>query len=434
MAAPGNAPAPSGRRTLVLAALVFTLAFTAYVASWQTQRTDSVFVMHTAMSLVSDGDFDISEFASVRDWQHDFFTVVDGATYMEYPAAVAVLAAPFVLLVNTVTGGRLAAELDAGAFSPLINATDMAIASFYTALAAAFIFLISRRLLNEHYALAAAFIFAFCTAAWSTASRGLWQQGPSMLLLAVALYLAMLAKERPGLIQYLGIPLAAAYTVRPTNAIPAALFTLFVFIEHRQRFLRYLGWSAGVVLLFLAANLACYGAPLAPYHLAGLGEMSFGAEALRALAGQLISPGRGLLVYSPIFLLAPYGLWLKRRDGHKDTLDWYLVGMIGAHWLTISLFIHWWGGQSYGPRLFASMLPLLVYFLLPVLARIQTAGITRQKALAATLSVLVLASFLINLRGATAGAPFEWNGTPLSIDEDPSRLWDWSDPAFLRGL
>lgn len=51
--------------------------------------------------------------------------------------------------------------------------------------------------LNTRYSLLTVFIFAFCTSAWSTGSRALWQHGPSMLMLSAALYLILSAREKP---------------------------------------------------------------------------------------------------------------------------------------------------------------------------------------------------------------------------------------------
>src|SRR5207253_9523971 len=63
-------------------------------------------------------------------------------------------------------------------------------------------------------ALGLAALFAFGTSALSVASRGLWQHGPSMLLLAIALYLFVRAGTKPELTAFASIPLALAYAVR----------------------------------------------------------------------------------------------------------------------------------------------------------------------------------------------------------------------------
>jgi len=27
-----------------------------------------------------------------------------------------------------------------------------------------------------------------------------------------------------------------------------------------------------------------------------------------------------------------------------------------------------------------------------------------------------------------------WNNSPVDVDEAPGRVWDWTDPQFLRGV
>ena len=48
-------------------------------------------------------------------------------------------------------------------------------------------------------------------------------------------------------------------------------------------------------------------------------------------------------------------------------------------------------------------------------------------------ATLVVAGF-IQFRGATSVKAQEWSSTPVSVNIDTGRIWDWSDPPFLRGL
>src|SRR5690606_10451774 len=71
-----------------------------------------------------------------------------------------------------------------------------------------------------------------------------------------------------------------------------------------------------------------------------------------ALYGNLFSPGRGLLVYSPFIVFA----WLCFRYSGKLwglNRSWWLIGLAWPilHWVFISRFPHWWAGWSYGARL-----------------------------------------------------------------------------------
>ena len=47
---------------------------------------------------------------------------------------------------------------------------------------------------------------------------------------------------------------------------------------------------------------------------------------------------------------------------------------------------------------------------------------------------LVLLSGFIHFRGATSPHTIAWNLYPVNIDKDPSRIWDWNDLQFLRGI
>jgi hypothetical protein len=305
------------------------------------------------------------------------------------------------------------------------------VASFFVALTAAVLYMIGRRQLSTLSAVALAMIFAFCTPAWSTASRALWQHGPSMLMLATALLLVLHAREYPAAIQFVSLPLALAYVIRPTNSIAVALFSAYVLVSHRRFFMRYLLWSLVIVVPFLAFNWNVYGALLSPYYRPQrVGTSPYFAE---ALAGNMISPARGLLVFSPVFFCSFVGAWLKIRRHALERIQYVLVAVIVLHWLLIASFKHWYGGHSFGPRLFSDMTPFLVYFLIPVLQMIASRAARHARPLAAALLGLSAISFAIHAHGATDSATWDWNGIPTNVDAQPERIWDWRDLQFLRG-
>jgi hypothetical protein len=53
-------------------------------------------------------------------------------------------------------------------------------------------------------------------------------------------------------------------------------------------------------------------------------------------------------------------------------------------------------------------------------------------ALRTLFAALALVSFAIHLRGGWSAAVYRWNVDPVNVDRHPERLWDWSDPQFLR--
>jgi hypothetical protein len=74
----------------------------------------------------------------------------------------------------------------------------------------------------------------------------------------------------------------------------------------------------------------------------------------------------------------------------------------------------------------------LIYFLIPVVARIASLSGAQHTVWVTGFACLVAVSFLVNFRGATARAVYRWNAEPVDIDVQPSRLWDWRDLQFLR--
>ncbi len=204
-----------------------------------------------------------------------------------------------------------------------------------------------------------------------------------------------------------------------------------VLAEHRRYVLRYLSWGLAVAVPFVAFNWAVYHAALPPYYMAS--KIGHGGSFAEAAVGTLWSPGRGLFVFSPILLLSVYGAWLTLgRRG--DLLSHALAAIVVLHWIALSSFPIWWGGHSFGYRLFSDMVPYLTYFLIPVIARIGALPRARRAVWGTAFCCLVAVSFFINLRGATARAVYRWNADPVDVDVRPARVWDWRDPPFLRDL
>jgi hypothetical protein len=344
---------------------------------------------------------------------------IDGRYYSVFPIGPSLLALPVVLALEA-TGLHVAD-----------GKIEKLVASFLTALAAMAVYFVGRTALSVPRALLLSFVFAFCTPAWSVASRGLWQHGPSMLMLTLALWIVLAAERRPWLLQFASLPLAFAYVVRPTNALSIMAFSLVVLIRGPRVFVRYVLWSLTIAVPFLLFNLAVYHSWHSWYY--STRRVGHGTLFWEALAGNLVSPNRSLFVFSPILLLALYGAWRKLRGG-GTLLDWALVAVIALHWLVISSHLPWDGGHTYGNRLFSDVVPYFMYFLIPVIAALPDPRRVRRPALALAFVTLVVVSFAIHYRGAHRRVVWAWNTEPTDVGHDAPRIWDWRDPQILRGL
>lgn len=153
-------------------------------------------------------------------------------------------------------------------------------------------------------------------------------------------------------------------------------------------------------------------------------EGSFNRRPWIGAAGLLVSPSRGLLVFSPVVLVAVAGLRpsLRALPGHG--LGWMYLGytVLGVGY---SSYAVWWGGHSYGPRYLLDGLILLAPAAAVALTHVLRGRATR---------VLAAVGLAWSMVAAGTGAFFadHWNTSPASVDRHHTRLWDWRDPQVVR--
>jgi hypothetical protein len=418
---------------------------------------DSRWTIPVALSLLDRGDTNLDEYGALIEQDRGYGvqcvaahgaiepggTCRDGHYYNVFPVAVPLVAAPLVFTLRKVApllapvlskvpgGGPVRAAFLAGDFLNSRPLVEVVIASFFVALTTVLMFFIGRIFLPDPYSAFLALIFAFATSAWSTASRALWQHGPSMLMLSVTLYLLIRAERAPWLIPYAAIPVALAYLLRPTNSLFAVLVTIYVARRYRRQLLPYLLLAVPIGAAFLIYNESIYRKPLPPYF--SMRPPLPALPVFEALAGSLVSPSRGLFVYTPLFFFSILGMIEARRARWLTPLSGYLIAVIVCNWLLMGIYFRfWWGGHSYGPRLLSDLAPLLVFFLIPPLVEWRQAGRPLKPAL--LFAAMLAVSGFIHSRGATRLEVYDWNTTPDNVDRHTARLWDWRDPQFLRGL
>ena len=173
-----------------------------------------------------------------------------------------------------------------------------------------------------------------------------------------------------------------------------------------------------------------YGAPLAPFFYPvrpGSTGLALQPAVAAGLLANLFSPARGLFVFMPffLFLLVPR-VW-RQRIPVLDRLRPWLCVIVVLHMLLVATHTDWWGGFSYGPRYLSDILPYLMLLWSPVLVWVKH-GRGRRFLLIAS----VMGAVFIQWRGAISIRVHEWNSTPVSVNADTRRIWDWRDPPFLR--
>ncbi len=203
-----------------------------------------------------------------------------------------------------------------------------------TAGTAALLFSIVRSLtFSLETALLTAFFYAFCTIAWPYSQR-LFREplaGALLLLALGAPYLLRRYKLAGFLVS--GAALAAAVFTKQ-SAASALLGMLWVWVA-----------MEGVKVLFYQTD-----------------------RVMRTIVNMTLSPGKGLLVYSPALILALAGfprLWQEQPDMAVAVGLVALVHILG-YGTEVGGTI-WWGGLNWGPRFLVPIVPLIMIAAAPAI-------------------------------------------------------------------
>jgi hypothetical protein len=257
------------------------------------------------------------------------------------------------------------------------------------------LFLLMTRLTTRRRAFLVASVYAWGTLTWGIAGQALWQHAPSMLGLSLGL---LALKDRRFALA--GASLAAMVACRPSTPI-IALFLLPLVGRTLLDWGRFLLGALPVALAFLSYNAFVFGGPLRTGYTTDPGSTTglFAGDLLEGLGGLLVSPGRGLLVYSPILAFAGIGA----VKGFRTPFYRWTALAAAAYILAMGRYAFWWGGESFGPRMLTDALPLLALLLVPALEVVRERRLLRW-AFAAALGWSVAVQAL----GAAAWPPGVW--------------------------
>ena len=361
---------------------------------------------------------------------------IGGHIYYAFPPGSSVLSLPYVALMNLFGISTVRPDGTYDAHGEEIIQTSLA--ALLMALFTLTIFHTSKLFLPVGWSVLVAMSTVFGTQVWSTASRSLWSHTWGVFLMGIVVWM-LLAQEtgrrrlRPVLLATL---LSWAFFVRPTNCIPVAAISGYIFIFYRPLFTRYV--VTGVVWLigYVAYSWFHFDKALPNYY--ATSRLSLGSFWV-AVAGNLVSPSRGLLIFVPVTLFIAYLLINYRGELPSPRLVTLALAIATAHLIVVSGFSPWWGGHCYGPRYTTELVPWFALLgIIGIKARLarrrkhktETPPFYRKVELIAG-GVLLACSIIINGLGATAQRTWWWNVKPANVDDHPERVWDWKYPQFL---
>ncbi len=322
------------------------------------------------------------------------FPLGTAVTWLPYVATARVAAGPFGAAPPPERQEKHAAALLAAATAALLAAA-------------------LRRRFAAGSAAGATAAFALASPQLSSSAQGLWSHTGALFWFAVAFWLLA------------GLAFAAAFACRPQVLLLAPL--LAVLGRSRRALAGAAGAAAFGGLAVLLVDRTLYGAWLGGYGLLNARDAGFSAAGLAlGLAGLLVSPSRGLLIFAPWTGLAPAGLARGRRPLERRLAGAGLVAA-GLGLVLAASYEKWWGGYSLGPRILVEACLGLAVATLPLWTHRRPCTGRRLLGAAVLAGALVQLALLHGLRAR------DWNAI-ADVDRHPERLWSWRHSQLAAAL
>jgi hypothetical protein len=278
-------------------------------------------------------------------------------------------------------------------------------------------------------AFAAALAFALATP-FAAYARTAWDVMPGAaflcgMLAAADALLRGRAPARSALLCAAALALACTFRFSLLPFFGPATLVVFAIAVQQRRLTPRAAVLAGVLLVALLApsfvyNFVRTGSPLRPATAAPQylnHQNALNGPMLVGLTGLLVSPNRGLFVFSPLLLLSIAAPWAWRRlaGAQRVVLSSYGAAA-AAHTLLMAKIVSW-DVFGWGPRYMVPVLPVVFFAAACVAMTIADRPVPRRIAIAlAACALLVsLPAMIVDWPQVTAAAQDAWRPTQIPV-------------------
>ncbi len=431
--------AVGARAMLLLQAAIWVSMFAVYFASPVLQMTDSQYSMLTAESILHNHTPDLSSY-TIKNYDADlpFNTAVgrhayqlartNGRLLYGFGHGTSMLSVPFVALMDLFGVSPATADGQYNLAGEVI--IEKLLAALLIASLAVVFFRTATLMLDWYWSAIIAIGAGLGTSMWSTASRGMWAHTWEMMLGGIVVYLLLAGTThrrsiRPVLLATL---LSWMFFVRPVGAIPALAVGIYILICRRRELLPYLITGGLWLAAFIGYSMRVFGT-IVPFYYLSNDPHGMGIHFMQGLDGILLSPSRGVFIFSPVLAVVVYLIAGNWRSITDHAIAILAISNIAAIAIAIAAHPEWWGGNSYGPRLMSDAIPWFVMLAILAIAAIPAALRNARNRTMMIAAALLAISIVINAHGALSMETLAWNEKrPL-----PAVMLDWSRPQFLAG-
>lgn len=413
----------------VTAAAIFFLAWASPV---DMAHSDPAIALVASQALLDYGTLDLGVYVDHPELAYDFdrfdrrvYRRGDGIYYIN--EGVPIVSAPAVWLAN-----RLGYDM-------LDQDDEFAVQNVVSAVLTAAAFALFFRLGLFYAAPWPSFVIALVSTLGSTVAStlatGLWSADYQIILISWILAFLLARRGEPlGLVHavLLGALLAAGFVIRPTTAFLAVGVLVHLAGEKN----RLVAWSARLALGSAAAVVVLVALRLVPSIPKYYSPKKILPSTLpfRPLYGALLSPSRGLLVFSPFLVPAAVAAAARCRALLRDRILRLVALWIVLHVVGVSFKKMWWGGHCYGPRLLTELMPGFVVLTAWAWREVRASWPPRRcRVLARSYLVLgCVGIFIHSFQGLFNPAVHDWNTRPnIDLGVAEPLIFDWRYPQFL---
>ncbi|RMF97545.1 MAG: hypothetical protein D6734_01925 [Candidatus Schekmanbacteria bacterium] len=389
---------------------------------------DTIPAKYIPISILTEFDLDLDEFPylynSPGNKEYLFIQKTEkGHWYSSYPVVPGIIALP--IYAPAILSGM---KINPKHIDILAKVSASVIAVF----SVIFIFMTLKFFVDEDTAFLWAVVYAFATSTWSVSSQGLWQHGPVELFISMGIYFFVKDERRKGnfILSSLSFSLAVA-TRMPTAIIAASVF-IYVLMYHRKKIITFILPALLVAIMLFSYNIYHFGnlfggndllekKMLITKGIPSIWTLNF----LPGLAGLLVSPSRGIVVFSPVLIFSFLSFYHLFKDREKIFFK-YIAFSALAYILLFSFYRSWWAGHTFGYRYLIDIIPILC-----IVGAFYSQNFISKKWLKAIFILFLVLSIFVQILGAF-NYPAGWNNIPQNIDKSPERNWDFLDNQILR--
>jgi hypothetical protein len=403
-----------------ICALVFVVTYTSPVSYTSSDPWGSLL---TSQALVRHGSVRLDAYSSIAIGPRFFQR--DGHSYYFFPLGNAIFAMPFVWLGNTL--GKDMSRIEDDAYMQNVLSALTTTASFLI------IYLICKYYTSYIYSILISVIFVFGSSLINTLGTALWGMNFEIVFTLLCVLVIVRYERRPAQSvnpYILGLMMFAAYICRPTAIIFICAACCYLLWRDRPTALRAVATFLAFISLFALFSLWEYHTILPEYYLPA--RVTTSDTFWVALYGNLLSPSRGLLVYSSFLILTFAGVIYFFKRLYRNAIFWLALVWFVLHMITISSFPHWWGGWGFGTRLITDAFPALILLTLVVWDKALSviSVLVRRMALGIFVTVGAVGIFINTYQGLYNISTMDWSMYP-NIDAYPGYIFDWRYPQFL---